>query len=1024
MALARHMSPLRDGYDHDTSVNSPDPLAETVEPSQIDEDNFNKRVSGRTQKKTTVTTPPSVKTVIDQNVSPWRIRVTLEAEPDEENTFSIGKREKQTKTVTKTIRVPLRDAGQSSPRRRIRQKSPGRGKKSSLTNLDAVVLGDDDEKDEWTVSPKSPSRRAGRKSTAHSAPDRGTLELRAVGDGEGETLRKQTALQTNQNTVDSRKMSANSALSYPTPSPTASDHGHSDDRDHSIAMDTVMESEGFTMIDLDSVPSIHRLRNSPLVPTNSSEEQFAADTNPADNEEATTHTPVNESDLSGSSITAGSDLPSSPPRKSSNQKPVAPRSAKPYKVGQLELPSSTRISRNRLVTPMPPQQVQTESPKLPSPPRPRVTREKNYTLSNQAERAAETLQREVTPDVENGGSEQPSSAAPEEALFDGFSASTRRDLRADLRYGEELARREPRRLASGFQPQQDVFLRRQHKEAEWQAERDEIVKAASTKGSDVITVEDDVEEHVGEETTLGDIWLAEARTQTSSPREQQTAPVQDILQAEEKVGPRRQLIPSPWKRGEQIEDTTNVSDSTVSGLFWKEGPSPVEHAGFGAAVLCKPTRQPAQVPAFTRRIRDEYEDAKHDDMTEKDLVENWREASDIIEEETSELEHQLVSPVAQRQAHEAYLTQLYETNLENVPEQDLASPSKQLGTNSVSAHSDDDLTASEGDDGHGIGGIPTPRSALRGGRASMSGYVRPVGTQIGETRNAELRVAWAKRSSCVNEDWEESTRSVRSSQESSSMDDTPSLSTLDGQVVHHDDRKVLSKTNTERKDLGVRERHHEGVTDQPWFRRVKPATADPTLLCTDTADAFEPTSRHVTTVQALPQSTRLTRQQQKRPETSQPVPSYLLPPSYPSLPTRDPAIPLSTSGTFSKTHLQTLHIIHRKSLRPRFHAPTYPQEVRPQILQLVTTKFAVTVDESDTLGEEFRWVFGEREARVLERFMREVEWGYQMRTQAGGVKSKEGIKWGWTVEELAERLGWIVIGEVVRGIEKEKSIVK
>lgn len=83
------------------------------------------------------------------------------------------------------------------------------------------------------------------------------------------------------------------------------------------------------------------------------------------------------------------------------------------------------------------------------------------------------------------------------------------------------------------------------------------------------------------------------------------------------------------------------------------------------------------------------------------------------------------------------------------------------------------------------------------------------------------------------------------------------------------------------------------------------------------------------------------------------------------------------------------------------------------------------MDESDTLEEEFVWRFGEGEARVIERFMREVEWGYHVHVSEGhGEEEKKkgrGVEWGWTVEEVAERLGWIVIGEVVRGIEKERT---
>lgn len=69
------------------------------------------------------------------------------------------------------------------------------------------------------------------------------------------------------------------------------------------------------------------------------------------------------------------------------------------------------------------------------------------------------------------------------------------------------------------------------------------------------------------------------------------------------------------------------------------------------------------------------------------------------------------------------------------------------------------------------------------------------------------------------------------------------------------------------------------------------------------------------------------------------------------------------------------------------------------------------------MGEDGDFVFGvgHNEARVLERFMREVEQGYI----AAGVE----VEWGWTVEELAEKLGRIAVGERIRDEEKASQAI-
>ncbi|KAG9767708.1 hypothetical protein ABEF93_008744 [Exophiala dermatitidis] len=174
------------------------------------------------------------------------------------------------------------------------------------------------------------------------------------------------------------------------------------------------------------------------------------------------------------------------------------------------------------------------------------------------------------------------------------------------------------------------------------------------------------------------------------------------------------------------------------------------------------------------------------------------------------------------------------------------------------------------------------------------------------------------------------------------------------------------------------------------------------------------------------------------------LPSYLLPPSYPSDPHRSPSTPLGLSGEFTNSHFRTLHIIYRKSLRPKFHAPAV-QDIRPEIMALLGTEMEVdetdylpnggastsVLSERSTLDEVFVWKIGEVECAVLERFMQECEFsqsvGIWSRNSSRSRKSRRlgdndekiGSRWGWSVDQLATWLCRIVVGEVVRDEERK-----
>ena len=289
------------------------------------------------------------RTVTEQTLSPWKIRVTVEAEPEDADADS--------RTMTRTVKIPLRQCSspslqekagtrgrrvQSSPAKKkrsgtpVRQRSGSRTRRQSLTDLDARPLGDDNDSDEWTGrQTRSPRKRSATKprrdqsvqsesqepgtqdeevvshvTSAHREPTRTPCfevqeeeiiedEPPTVQDSDSSSLReidlnrvsvrprsqstKRKQIQdmglgheaknhsVNEVASSNRKVSANSAMSYPTPSPTSSYHGSSDEHhgkdqeqiEGEEGFDTIMESEGFTMIDLDTIPSARQYLSSP-----------------------------------------------------------------------------------------------------------------------------------------------------------------------------------------------------------------------------------------------------------------------------------------------------------------------------------------------------------------------------------------------------------------------------------------------------------------------------------------------------------------------------------------------------------------------------------------------------------------------------------------------------------------------------------------------------------------------------------------------------------------------------------------
>ena len=481
--------------------------------------------------------------VSEQNISPWKIRVTVEAEPEDPE---MDGNAPMTRARTRTTTIPLpadssstghvmgfaRGREAKSPSRDNKRsatstrgsRNSSRSRRQSVTDLNIIPLGDDAEEDDWLKQKRSPQKkRSPRKSTAapcrtkskqsspsvsRSTSNAADFEIRQDTDAEAEeaagepvpaldsdspelkkldlnqisvrpratstkhkdnvvcskhepimVAKKTTPLYQGQ--LQARTVSANSAMSYPTPSPTSSYHGDSDDVDKRLdddaaeqaadeGFDTVHESEGFTMIDLETLPSVKRLLSSPLEEGNATsprlpkvddltepgssmemkrENMGAPATSSASPQQTVTY-PILRMDESEFSST----IPSSPP--------VLEKHA-----NLLNVSSSSRPDPIRKVTPVP-----YSLPKLPSPPRHQLRRtpQHQHRASAGTLFAGIALQEIISPvpngDKEISGDKLSTSKPPEERtgdiLFKGYDSGTQRELRAGLRFGEELAKRQ------------------------------------------------------------------------------------------------------------------------------------------------------------------------------------------------------------------------------------------------------------------------------------------------------------------------------------------------------------------------------------------------------------------------------------------------------------------------------------------------------------------------------------------------------------------------------------------------------
>ncbi|KAL9618843.1 MAG: hypothetical protein Q9160_006502 [Pyrenula sp. 1 TL-2023] len=665
----------------------------------------------------------------EDNPSPWRIRVTVQAEPDDEDgepmteqmrTRNIRLNDEQDSSLAQRGRKSGRAAKSSPAKGAKRNSTPGRGRgrgrRKSVTDLDITVLGDEDGDDRHTPRKR---KTAGRKSKmtetgendpaleaqSDNKPKRGRpkakksveafdiavdedpQEDRLKGSNRDEAPQESTSslreldfnrvalrprqvngLKASQSSVSngeskmrsSTRQASTTSTDYPTPEPSAEDEdsvneepNYPDPTDQHDEYDTIMESEGFTMISLDSLSSTKQ--DSGQQDPNSAHDYSSPIQTALTPQAASAH-------KSMSSLQPLSAIPSHL-HHDHDQSEISSTVPTP--------PSATALSL--AVTPYQFTQNQA-SPTLPSPPSPpkpspvaRSSTNKSTSLPRlcRVVRAGIALQGVLSPNQESltkkrqqrlrsplVPAEKSSSKAKErlDDLFGGFDSGMRRELRAGLRFGEELARRmqgegsntlseqveeedDPRVPSINEQASPDDETAKKPKmdfkrslasstaalsqqEQAWQLEREAVSRRIQEAKLDQVIIinSDDDHDSDGETQPNGhqgwadgslrretghqeesdydddeDIWLSEADRSnenidpSTTPQQfqqqqipQRQAENQRQQQAQDQP-PRRRSIPSPWKRGEDVDRSSIVSVAAMdetSGLFWlQERPS-------------------------------------------------------------------------------------------------------------------------------------------------------------------------------------------------------------------------------------------------------------------------------------------------------------------------------------------------------------------------------------------------------------------------------------------------------------------
>ena len=1165
-----------------------------------------------------------------QSLSPWRIRVTVEAEPEEMGMANGG-------TTTRTTKVPLREEspstepvkgrgrksqpgssgmkGRSTPVRGARSSS--RSRRRSVTDLDITVLGDEEDLNEWspqkskkkgrtrnkkrkeeqeqeTVLDNAPNSRvdngsnveedrnifvdpgfeirtdsevedhiAGVGEMEENSPELRRIDLNRVSvrsrskPPKGHKIRHQkddsgtspSAIQTPALMLETRSADPRTiAASYPTP--TSSIQDDFDERQNLTAdpaerhegFDTILESEGFTMIDLESIPSVRHFVSPPSEQDRENGGQVETPANRSNNENSHSSPPASVKLPPISSSIGQSQLGPRPkaippyltlPEGESELSSTVP-SSPPVIAPAISASTSDSVHPQTRVTPVP-----YSSPRLPSPPRAstalfcaHVVQPQRSTPPKLARvvKAGIALQGVLSP---KAVSEKPQARSPILAqgtpkerlddLFEGFDSGTRRELRAGLRFGEELAKRQkasspaeieknstkpsssrqvwrgettvqhtpitlpantsdmvekrscPTSITTSVEVKRPkcvdstsqagfitpvepksretspAYLDTQAKEREWQLEREAVSRQIrnANAGQVIVIDSDGIDEDAGcsnahekhsqctmedgadnqnVDETDGDIWLAEAEAHNSS-QNQMDGPSPDMFTPSEPERqrerarevankPRRSLIPSPWKRGEDIDGaSTFMTNGDVSGLLWKQ---PSSGARFGGGAIKRQIK--GMSDAFGSgsskqdtplKLRQSYENAKPASPSagpdsasvnngsaeeERSCNEDTKLEEEIQEDECNgEDDRETEIPVDESICESGEQGQVdTEDHLhdEDISTQDASflppQPIKIPVNFNDSTLSAPPLTPSFQLNTPQSSRPSTPRSALKGSRYSL-----------GLEDNSGRKVVFSSQSLCVGEDGQKSNSRIKS------LSPTPPPSNIPGVIDLLQPAFPPPTLSRGLSELEPEPKAKPEAAKNSWFGfgwlfgATSSSPPDPTPKPT-TAVATAGTaignvdgpSDEAGSAWHIAKSSLVS----SRTHGSKVLPSFLRPPSYPSDPSRDVSLPLTTSDEFTDVHFRTLHIIYRKSLRHSFHAPN---AIRPGLQMLVGEKFGCDEGEYGY----FAWEVDQDAVVVVERFMLEVELGWE---------GKGSVKWGWSEKELYGRLFRIIVGEEIR----------
>ncbi|KAI4175305.1 MAG: hypothetical protein LQ346_008101 [Caloplaca aetnensis] len=569
----------------------------------------------------TMTTPTIQKTrpgspakYSENEASPWRIRITVQAEQDKLTTMGVNtvpqcSPSKIFAERTFTTTVPVKSGEETSPTRRKRKTTPRKSQERISTSRSRSKARD---LSEPKLGVGAPTEQAGI--TPSSTPKRGRGRPRKnINTPLAESSGHKTGASNNPGRSlppdKEKSRCAGKSSEIPSNGSENVETCPAEPADNYHEFDSVMESEGFSMVSVSSLPSTQSL------PSESMEaDRLGINTSPSNFRRQVTPTKFQDS-------------------------PAQPPPPKPA----LSLQHDREIDKPTSGTP-------------------KLARVVRAGIALQGVLSPINQRSGSSPRV-NTSSSLSSAASPRERLddlFSGFGPGTRRELRAGLRLGEELAKRQHLESQSRNhqdQTTEDVFATDPHirypelpdtgepqgynlkvpavarraspsfsntqlpsparsevdadddrmswkydtlpqrvasvpsdqggltdtgvpngtshliddtmweRDAEWQRERDAVSKQIQEANlSQVIVIDSDDEDDGSPETDLeDDIWLEEAR---NSRTEHSTSDVPPIFRQTEAPKPRRSQLPSPWMRkNHDVSESTSLPSD--ADLFWQ-----------------------------------------------------------------------------------------------------------------------------------------------------------------------------------------------------------------------------------------------------------------------------------------------------------------------------------------------------------------------------------------------------------------------------------------------------------------------